>query len=188
MAGDALIPFLAEHGDALRAGLAQAEEPAATDAARCIAHPEAAGALAVPFVRPSRWRHRDRILDLRVRAGDPAARDVLAVPVAGGAPGRWHAQQGGVDLFLDDISFAPPQGPAGAPGGNELRAPFNGKVIALPVEPGAAVEKGATLIVIESMKLEHALAAPRSGRVKSVHVQPGQQAATGQVLVSFEAP
>ncbi len=54
-------------------------------------------------------------------------------------------------------------------------------------EPGTAVRKGDTLLVIESMKLEHSLAAAHDATVKAVLVAPGQQAATSQVLVSFEA-
>ncbi|MEZ0306845.1 MAG: acetyl-CoA carboxylase biotin carboxyl carrier protein subunit, partial [Ramlibacter sp.] len=54
-------------------------------------------------------------------------------------------------------------------------------------QPGTTVARGDTLLVLESMKLEHALAASRDGVIKSVHVEAGQQAATSQVLVTFEA-
>ena len=65
--------------------------------------------------------------------------------------------------------------------------PFNGKVIAVHALPGALVKKGETLVVVESMKLEHALAAPRDGTVRSLHVEAGQQVASLQLLVTFEA-
>jgi 3-methylcrotonyl-CoA carboxylase alpha subunit/geranyl-CoA carboxylase alpha subunit len=100
--------------------------------------------------------------------------------------GRWHVQVGAVDLFLRDASFDPPAGSASAAGANELRVPFNGKVIAVHAQPGAAVKKGDPLVVVESMKLEHALAAGRDGTVRSLHVEPGQQVATAQLLVSLE--
>jgi 3-methylcrotonyl-CoA carboxylase alpha subunit/geranyl-CoA carboxylase alpha subunit len=70
---------------------------------------------------------------------------------------------------------------------HELRAPFNGKVISVAAQPGAAVGRGDTLLVLESMKLEHALGASRDGVIKAVHVGVGQQAATLQLLVTFEA-
>jgi geranyl-CoA carboxylase alpha subunit len=54
--------------------------------------------------------------------------------------------------------------------------------------PGESVARGDTLLVLESMKLEHVLGAARDGVVKAVHVEAGQQAATSQVLVTFEAP
>jgi 3-methylcrotonyl-CoA carboxylase alpha subunit/geranyl-CoA carboxylase alpha subunit len=101
--------------------------------------------------------------------------------------GGWHIQSGAVDLFIEDASFEPAAGGGAAAAANELRAPFNGKVIAVKALPGAAVVRGDTLLVLESMKLEHALAASRDGVVKSVHVEAGQQAATSQVLVTFEA-
>jgi geranyl-CoA carboxylase alpha subunit len=41
--------------------------------------------------------------------------------------------------------------------------------------------------VVESMKLEHALAAAHDGTVRSLHVAAGQQVATSQVLVTFES-
>jgi geranyl-CoA carboxylase alpha subunit len=53
--------------------------------------------------------------------------------------------------------------------------------------PGESVARGDTLLVLESMKLEHVLGAARDGVVKAVHVEAGQQAATSQVLVTFEA-
>ena len=49
------------------------------------------------------------------------------------------------------------------------------------------MKKGDTLVVVESMKLEHALCAGRDGTVRLLHVEAGQQVATAQVLVSFEA-
>ncbi|UUZ65864.1 acetyl-CoA carboxylase biotin carboxyl carrier protein subunit [Polaromonas sp. P1-6] len=49
-----------------------------------------------------------------------------------------------------------------------------------------AVRKGDTLLIIESMKLEHSLAATRDATVKTVLVEPGQQAATLQLLLTFE--
>jgi geranyl-CoA carboxylase alpha subunit len=185
--GRALIPFLAQHGDALREAL-QKKELAALDQcglAAVFTRNEGAPAqgLPCPFPRPVRLRHRGTPRDLSV-SGLPPPQGVAAARVDGT---RWHLQQGGVDLFIDDTSFEPAAGAGGAAAARELRAPFNGKVIAVMAEPGAAVRKGDTLLVIESMKLEHSLAAAHDATVKAVLVAPGQQAATSQVLVSFEA-
>ena len=87
---------------------------------------------------------------------------------------------------IADASFEPAGSGPGASAANELRAPFNGKVIAIKAQPGQAVARGDTLLVLESMKLEHVLAASRDGVVKAVHVEAGQQAATSQVLVTFK--
>ena len=94
----------------------------------------------------------------------------------------------GTALWLDDLSLLPQRQGGGAGAADQLRAPFNGKVVALHVAPGDVVEQGAPVLVLESMKLEHSLAAPRSGVVEAVLVSPGQQAAPGQVLLRLVAP
>jgi geranyl-CoA carboxylase alpha subunit len=185
MAGDARIPFLTEAGDGIREQLEREERSiaAACGVAALLPHGPS-DALPSRFARPVRLRHRGETLDVAVResVGAAVARAV-AVPLPGR---RWHVQHGAIDLFIADASFDPPGGAGTAGGADELRAPFNGKVIATPVRPGAAVARGDTLVILESMKLEHALAATRDGIVRALHVEPGQQAATSQVLVSLE--
>ncbi len=182
-AGETLIPFLAEAGDALRQQLAQDEDTVLAQAAAEALGGPGASVLPVPFERPTRVRHRDRVVAVASAAPSAAASRAVAVPVA---RSRWHVHAGAVDLFVEDASFDPPAAAGGGAAGGELRAPFNGKVIAVPVAEGQAVRQGETLVVLESMKLEHALAAACDGRVKSVLVTPGQQAAPGQVLVRVE--
>jgi geranyl-CoA carboxylase alpha subunit len=193
-AGDALIPFLAEHGDDIRAGLRTRESDALAEIGVAALYAGAsagdglggvggAHVLACRYTRPVRLRHRGAVHDFAVEAFPPPPRGMAAVQVDAR---RWHLQHEGVDLWVDDASFEPAQGAGGASAASELRAPFNGKVIAVRAAVGSTVQRGDTLLVIESMKLEHALAAPRDGVVASVHVEPGQQAATAQVLVRFE--
>ena len=67
-----------------------------------------------------------------------------------------------------------------------LRAPMPGKVVTLIAEPGVVVEKGAPLLVLEAMKMEHTITAPRKGKVVSFHVAAGDQVADGTELVEFE--
>lgn len=184
-AGQALIPFLAEQGDAIREQLLAQERAAASASGLAVLLPGGPSPmLASRLTRPVRLRHRGETLDLAVRESDapPVAR-AQAVRLPDGA---WHVQQGAIDLVVADASFDPPGAGKGAGGADELRAPFNGKVIATPVPAGTKVSRGDTLVVLESMKLEHALAASRDGVVRRIHVEPGQQAATSQVLVSFE--
>jgi 3-methylcrotonyl-CoA carboxylase alpha subunit len=68
-----------------------------------------------------------------------------------------------------------------------LKAPMPGKVIALIATAGASVEKGAPLLVLEAMKMEHTIHAPRAGMLKGFHVAPGDQVSDGADLVDFEA-
>ena len=67
-----------------------------------------------------------------------------------------------------------------------LRAPMPGKVVTLMAEPGAIVEKGTPLLVLEAMKMEHTITAPKKGKVVSFHVAAGDQVADGAELVEFE--
>ncbi|MBU1236606.1 MAG: acetyl/propionyl/methylcrotonyl-CoA carboxylase subunit alpha [Gammaproteobacteria bacterium] len=78
---------------------------------------------------------------------------------------------------------------AGEGGGAEggLTAPMPGKVIALVASPGAKVDKGAPLLILEAMKMEHAICAPAAGTVKSFHFAVGEQVSDGAELVEFEA-
>jgi 3-methylcrotonyl-CoA carboxylase alpha subunit len=67
-----------------------------------------------------------------------------------------------------------------------LTAPMPGKVVAINVKPGDAVKRGATLMVMVAMKMEHAVTAPTDGTVAKVHYDVGEQVEEGAVLVSFE--
>jgi 3-methylcrotonyl-CoA carboxylase alpha subunit len=67
-----------------------------------------------------------------------------------------------------------------------LKAPMPGKVIALIAEPGVLLEKGAPLLVLEAMKMEHTLNAPKRGRIKAFRCAPGDQVVDGVDLVDFE--
>ncbi|MDX9699578.1 MAG: acetyl/propionyl/methylcrotonyl-CoA carboxylase subunit alpha [Rhodocyclaceae bacterium] len=73
----------------------------------------------------------------------------------------------------------------GAEGG--LLAPMPGKVIALLAAPGASVEKGAPLLILEAMKMEHTITAPSAGVVKAFRFAVGDQVGDGAELVEFEA-
>jgi 3-methylcrotonyl-CoA carboxylase alpha subunit len=78
---------------------------------------------------------------------------------------------------------------AGEGGGAEggLTAPMPGKVIALVAEAGARVDKGAPLLILEVMKMEHTICAPTAGTVKAFRYAVGEQVADGAELVDFEA-
>ena len=62
-----------------------------------------------------------------------------------------------------------------------LLAPMPGTVIAVPVESGADVVTGQTLLVLEAMKMQHSISAPGDGTV-TIAVTVGQQVSAGDVL------
>ncbi len=68
-----------------------------------------------------------------------------------------------------------------------LKAPMPGKVIALVATAGAIVEKGAPLLILEAMKMEHTITAPAKGTVNGFRHAPGEQVAEGAELVDFSA-
>jgi 3-methylcrotonyl-CoA carboxylase alpha subunit/geranyl-CoA carboxylase alpha subunit len=106
-----------------------------------------------------------------------------------GAVQRWHVQLQGpecVELWLSDQSHSAPSTGASAQAAQSLRAPFNGKLIALHVQEGQSVQQGDAVLVIESMKLEHILCAPRDAVVHSILASVGQQVGPGQVLVQWK--
>jgi 3-methylcrotonyl-CoA carboxylase alpha subunit len=73
----------------------------------------------------------------------------------------------------------------GAEGG--LLAPMPGKVIAQLAHAGARVARGAPLLILEAMKMEHTITAPAAGLLKSFRFAVGEQVGEGAELVEFEA-
>jgi methylmalonyl-CoA carboxyltransferase 1.3S subunit len=66
-----------------------------------------------------------------------------------------------------------------------LRAPISGTVTKVVAEPGAAVEAGAVLLVLEAMKMETEITAPAAGTVAEVVVAPGDAVSGGQTLLTW---
>ncbi|MBS0396661.1 MAG: biotin/lipoyl-binding protein, partial [Proteobacteria bacterium] len=69
----------------------------------------------------------------------------------------------------------------------ELVARLPGTVVAVAVAEGDTVEAGATLMVLEAMKMEHAIVAPAAGRVARLHFKRGDRVPEGAPLVEFQA-
>ena len=74
-------------------------------------------------------------------------------------------------LALVDPLAPPAEAQAGAA---RLTAPMPGKVLAVHVAPGARVERGQLLMVLEAMKMEHAITAPAEGVVETVSFRGGR--------------
>lgn len=72
-------------------------------------------------------------------------------------------------------------------GGPELESPMAGKVVAINVSPGDAVEEGECVLIIEAMKMENDLKAHISGTIGQVAVEVGQAVEVGDLLVTIEA-
>ena len=68
---------------------------------------------------------------------------------------------------------------------HSLEAPMPGLVLKVLVEPGAEVQKGAQLVILEAMKMEHAITAPRDGIIEAVNCREGEMVQPGVDLVTM---
>ena len=100
-----------------------------------------------------------------------------------------HARGKRVFIGADhwDIPFPDPL--TGALGGHSaegsLNAPMPGLVTLLKANPGDRLEAGAVLMVMEAMKMEHAIKAPHDGILRAFNFKPGDQVKEGDLLAEF---
>ena len=66
-----------------------------------------------------------------------------------------------------------------------LTAPMSGTVVAVMVKAGDTVAKGAPLVVLEAMKMEHTIVAPADGIVVAVNFAVGDRVGEGADLVDL---
>jgi 3-methylcrotonyl-CoA carboxylase alpha subunit len=96
-----------------------------------------------------------------------------------------------VSVFLgsEAVTFAIPErlidDSEDSAGEDRVRSPMPGTVKLVHVKAGEKVYKGAPLVVLEAMKMEHMLSAPRDGVVAEVMVKAGEQVQDGVVLVEL---
>lgn len=69
---------------------------------------------------------------------------------------------------------------------NEMVAPMPGLIVEVMVKPGAEIQKGDGLLVLEAMKMENTLTATRNGMVKNIMVKAGEAVEKGAVMIEFE--
>jgi acetyl-CoA/propionyl-CoA carboxylase biotin carboxyl carrier protein len=132
---------------------------------------------------------------VRMRSGDDERRIEL-----GGATGAEVAVDGTV-AYVDvegqsvELSLAMPpsieeavrHAAAQSGGVAALIAPMPGRVIAIRATEGASVAAHQALVVIEAMKMEHAVVTPLTGTVTRVAVAVGDQVRRGDLLAEVSA-
>ncbi len=142
--------------------------------------------------------YRPRGYEIELPGGSIVARGSLA------EDGSLHAELAGVKLharlarqgfeialFLEGeryrLRLVDPVAGASAleAGQGRLTAPMPGKVVQVLTKEGAEVKRGAALLLIEAMKMEHTVAAPADGRVERVHYKVGEQVEEGAELIEF---
>ena len=87
---------------------------------------------------------------------------------------------------IDDPRHRSSAQAAGAAAGGSVKAQMPGKVLQVSVKVGDAVEAGANLLLMESMKMELAMDAPVAGVVTKVEVSPEQMVSQGDLLVEID--
>jgi biotin carboxyl carrier protein len=103
----------------------------------------------------------------------------------GGAPPRPAPAAAGAGAAL-----AGPPAPAATPivppaEGAGVASPIAGTVLEVRCEVGDAVVRGQTLLVIEAMKMETAIAASGDGTIRRILVAAGDTVLENQTLVEF---
>ena len=92
----------------------------------------------------------------------------------------------GRQTLIEDQTLQGARRDAGAAVGL-VRAAMSGRIVALQVQVGQVVARGAPLVVLEAMKMEHPSFAPMAATVKGILVDAGAQVAAGTLLVELEA-
>lgn len=67
-----------------------------------------------------------------------------------------------------------------------IRSPLTGRVVEVAVQVDDLVRPGQTVVVLDAMKMEHAIPAESGGRVVDLRVEAGELASEGQVLIVLE--
>jgi urea carboxylase len=101
---------------------------------------------------------------------------------------RWKAA--GVDTIPEEpaMELAADAGNVPLPEGVvAAEAPLSANVWQLLVRPGARVQKGDKLVILEAMKMEIAVSAPVAGLVTEILCTPGKQVTQGQPLCLLES-
>lgn len=89
---------------------------------------------------------------------------------------------------LDALASASRQaGGATERSGFDLEAPMPGLVVAVRVQAGDRVEAGASLVIMEAMKMQNELVAEAAGVVREVRVTVGQAVESGATLIVVAA-
>lgn len=68
-----------------------------------------------------------------------------------------------------------------------VRSPMPGLIVKVNVQTGDTVRTGASLLVLEAMKMENEIRATHDGTIDRVHVTPGDAVLKNALLLEFES-
>ena len=88
--------------------------------------------------------------------------------------------------LIDAAAAAAAPAPAAAPaGGESIKAPMPGTILAVNVSAGQNVKKGDVLFILEAMKMENEIMAPADGVIGAVAVAKGATVESGALLCTI---
>ncbi len=88
---------------------------------------------------------------------------------------------------LDKIVYKNSGGASGSGGGQlALHSQIPGKVVSIAVQEGSTVNKGDTICVLESMKMQVSIKSHKDGSVKSIKIKQGASVAKNDVIAEIE--
>jgi len=99
--------------------------------------------------------------------------------------GEWGAPDGVAGRNADGVAEPNKVRPASKVRPTSLTAPMPARVIRILVQPGAAVKKGDTLVMLEAMKMELPIRAPADGKVAAIHCRDGELVQADAVLIDL---
>ena len=106
--------------------------------------------------------------------------------VTAAADGKRYVQIGATRVTASKVVAGRRRGAANEDGGG-LTSPMPGLVLKVLAEEGHQVSKGETLMIIEAMKMEHAIKAPWDGTVTKIHFAEGDMVTPGAPLAEVKA-
>lgn len=89
------------------------------------------------------------------------------------------------NVQVENITYLPPE-TADVAGDGKIRAPMDGAIINVLVQPGENVQKGQTLLILEAMKIQQQIKSDVDGVVAEVVGQVGQQVKKRQILLNVD--
>jgi acetyl/propionyl-CoA carboxylase alpha subunit len=134
-----------------------------------------------------RLRHGEEVRSVTLPPAEPSAPAPGPEVATVQNTGTLHADVEGQSL---EFTLAPPptieeavrHAAAHGEGNAVLTAPMPGRVIAVRAREGASVQLHQAVVVLEAMKMEHAVVTPLAGTLTRLAVAEGQQVQRGDVL------
>ncbi|MEX0344997.1 MAG: biotin/lipoyl-containing protein [Rhizobiaceae bacterium] len=148
-----------------------------------------------PVARSVRLKHGENLIEAKAYAEDGGrvrieTEDSTSAVMSLADNGKFALWPGHITVFdgpfSHDFEIPDPFAEALDHGaGDRLTAPMPGLVKVVRATAGQAVKKGAALLVLEAMKMEHTIAAPHDGVLAEIAAE-GSQVTEGTVLARFE--